>query len=421
MTPSLEDVRPTEDLIAPDGGRYVQLGELGRGGLGRVALVHDRRLGREIAIKQLVHRSSSSRKRFLREAQLTAQLEHPAIVPVYDVGVDAEGEPYYVMRRVSGETLAQRVGTVSTAADRLALVPVVLAAAEAVAFAHERGIVHRDLKPANILCGARGETTVIDWGLARRVGATFDSADLPPVRVVADGKAASVAPGETLSEAPDGASREAWSAAQVSPLHALRFDDLNPSDEANAVTQTGEVIGTPAYMPPEQAAGEPVDARADVYSLGATLYFVLSGVPPYVGGSGQVLRRVATEPPPELESCAPGVPSELVAIVRRAMAREPAGRYASAAELVTDLRRFLSGRLVAAHRYRPWSLAWWWLRRHRAIAAVMVVAALGLAAIGAASVQRIRSERGRAEASANRLRLLQARAELERDPTVAAA
>ena len=422
MDRSLADAASPDDLVAPEGGRYVHLGELGRGGLGKVALVRDRRLGREIAIKQLVHRSRASRARFRREAQLTAQLEHPAIVPVYDAGVDGAGEPYYAMRRVTGETLAQRVGAVSTPAERLSLVPVVLAAAEAVAYAHERGIVHRDLKPSNILCGARGETIVIDWGLARRVGSTFESP--PPL---APPPAAGSAPGETLSERPDGASWDAAAAVgddededDLAP-RALGSGDPAALDEAKVVTLTGEVIGTPAYMPPEQAAGEAVDARADVYALGATLYFVLSGAPPYAGASGQVLRRVMTEPPAELEARAPGVPAELGAIVRRAMAREPAERYATAAALVTDLRRFLSGRLVAAHRYRPWSLAWWWLRRHRAAAVVAVAATLALAAIAATSVQRIRRERGAAAASANRLRLLQARAELERDPTVAAA
>ncbi|HUQ06044.1 MAG TPA: protein kinase [Kofleriaceae bacterium] len=413
------------------------LGELGRGGLGKVALVRDRRLGREIAIKQLVHRSAASRARFLREAQLTAQLEHPAIVPVYDVGVDGDGEPFYAMRRVTGETLSQRVGTVTTAAERLALVPVVLAAAEAVAYAHERGIVHRDLKPSNILCGERGETTVIDWGLARRVGAPVEDLSSVPTAPTGSVDAGAAGPGETLSEAPDGASRDAASWDDDASPPDLRLDEMPPPevDEANVVTLTGEIIGTPAYMPPEQAAGEVVDARADVYSLGATLYFVLSGAPPYVGASGQVLRRVVSEPPDELEERAPGVPGALAAIVRRAMAREPGQRYANAGELVTDLRRFLSGRLVAAHQYRPWSLAWWWLRRHRAAAVVAVGAALALAAGSVASVQRIRRERGAAEhargvaqrerdaaaAGANRLRLLQARAELERDPTVAAA
>jgi len=162
------------ELTASEDARYDTVGELGRGGLGKVALVRDRRLGREVAIKQLVHRSASSRARFVREAQLTAQLEHPAIVPVYDAGVDRDGEPYYAMRKVTGETLAQKVNATATAAERLALVPHVLAAAEALAYAHERHIVHRDLKPSNILVGARGETIVIDWGLARHTGSPRD-------------------------------------------------------------------------------------------------------------------------------------------------------------------------------------------------------------------------------------------------------
>ncbi len=264
---------------------------------------------------------------------------------------------------------------------------------------------------------------MIDWGLARRVGAAIEPAAAAPA---GDARSAAMAvpPAETLSELPDGVSRD-WSAVDsFAPPHRLATDepgaDLDSGDE-RAVTLTGEVIGTPAYMPPEQAAGEPVGARADVYSLGATLYFVLAGVAPYAGLSGPVLRRVVTEAPPDLATHAAGVPAALAAIVRRAMARDAADRYAAAGELVSDLRRFLSGRLVAAHQYRPWTLAWWWLRRHRAVAAVAAAATLGLLVIGAASVQRIRREREAAAASANRLRLLQARAELERDPTVAAA
>ena len=414
-------------LRTPEARRYEASTELGRGGLGRVALAHDHRLGREVAIKQLAHPSPATRARFVREVQLTAQLEHPGIVPIYDAGVGDDGEPYYAMRRVSGETLSQRVAAATTGPDRLALVPHVLAAAEAVAYAHDRGIVHRDLKPSNILIGARGETIVIDWGVARRTTDPLAPAPVaiahaptaPVARPAGDGDAGSGdrPADETSSAAADGAT-------EVTPDDGV----TPPTVDSDVVTTAGEVVGTPAFMPPEQAAGAAVDARADVYALGATLYHVLAGSAPYGGSGRKVLTQVVAGPPVPLGERAPGTPPELIAIVERAMARAPEQRYPDASALVTDLRRFLTGRLVGAHQYRPWSLAWWWLRRHRAIALVVAGAALLLAGIGVASVLGIRDERrvarherDLAARSANRLRLLQARAELERDPTTAAA
>ena len=149
--------------------RFESRGEIGRGGMGRVEDAFDRALGRPVAIKHLLRGSDVDRARFEREARITARLEHPGIVPVHDAGRSADGTPYYVMRHVDGRPLSERVTAAVSLADRLALIPNVLAACDAIAFAHARGIVHRDLKPTNILVGPFGETLVIDWGLAREI------------------------------------------------------------------------------------------------------------------------------------------------------------------------------------------------------------------------------------------------------------
>lgn len=165
--------KPTESsAFDPPAERFDTVGEIGRGGMGRVDNAHDRALDRPVAIKHLLSTSPVDLARFEREARITARLEHPGIVPIHDAGRTAEGTPYYVMRRVDGQPLDQRVTRVL--AERLALIPNVLAACDAVAFAHSRRVIHRDIKPTNILVGPFGETLVIDWGLARQIDETDD-------------------------------------------------------------------------------------------------------------------------------------------------------------------------------------------------------------------------------------------------------
>ncbi|HSD90130.1 MAG TPA: serine/threonine-protein kinase, partial [Kofleriaceae bacterium] len=187
----------------PPGERFEPRGELGRGGMGRVDEAFDRALGREVAIKHMLSHSDVDLARFEREARITARLEHPGIVPIHDAGRSADGTPYYVMRRVDGQPLSELVDG-KPLADRLRLVPNILAACDATGFAHARGIVHRDIKPTNILIGPFGETLLIDWGLAREVE-----------------------------------SREAAAPSQP------------PSDPS--LTRAGTVAGTPGFMSPEQA------------------------------------------------------------------------------------------------------------------------------------------------------------------------
>jgi len=352
---------------------YAIVGEVARGGLGRILKAYDRRLGRSVALKELLHTSGDAAARFVREALVTARLQHPAIVPVYEAGHWTDGSPFYAMKLVSGRSLQEVIGQTRSLEERLALLPNMIAIAEAVAYAHSEGIVHRDLKPANVLVGSFGETVLIDWGLAKHIAEAGDSGD------------------PTLP-------------------YPVATQDL---------TIAGSVLGTPAYMAPEQARGTPADQRGDVYALGAMLYHLLSGGPPYSGNSAkEVLQKVAlASAPTPVEDSQPRAPPDLCAIVRKAMAPNPVDRYPTANELAADLKRFQTGQLVSAHVYSPLSLVLRWIARHRATVTVATVLALALIATAVVSVQRIVRERNRAEARTNELILMQARSSLESDPS----
>ncbi len=327
-------------------GRFEARGELGRGGMGRVDDAFDRALGRAVAIKHLLSASETGLARFAREARLTARLEHPGVVPIHDVGYGPDGAPYYVMRRVDGRPLAELVERTSLAA-RLALIPNLLAACDAVAFAHARGIVHRDIKPANILVGRFGETLVIDWGLAREL--------------------------------------EHDANASGSAL---------PTTDDEALTVAGSVAGTPGFMAPEQARGEAVDARADVFALGATLFFVLSGELLYAAASATELVSLAgAGRSPNWSALPAGVAADLRAIVVKAVASDAAERYADAGALAADLRRFVTGNLVAAHQYGAFARLVRFVRRHRTTVAIAAAAVIVLALVGGFSVRRVVAER----------------------------
>jgi WD40 repeat protein len=328
--------------------------EVARGGMGRIVSARDLRIGRPVAVKELLAKTATHAARFEREARVTARLQHPGIVPIYEIGRWANGTPFYSMRMVEGRTLRAALADRKTVAQRLALLPAVIKACEAVAFAHANQVIHRDVTPANIMVGDYGETVVIDWGLAK------DLAD----------------------DAPD----------DVIDAGPYRSEPRSAQD----LTVDGAVIGTAAYMPPEQAAGERVDARADVYALGAILYHVLAGHAPYRGNNDAVLAAVTSAPPPAIT--APGAPRDLVSIVEKAMARDPAGRYASAGELAAELVAFQAGRLVEAHRYSRGELVRRWMRRHRAAVVVSMVASAVLVSGGVLAVAKILGERDRAEA-----------------------
>ncbi len=329
------------------GGRYRVVGAIAAGGMGRVILAHDARLDREVAIKVV---RDPDRPQLLgrleRELAITARLQHPSILPVHDAGTTLAGEPFFVMPRVVGQSLQAAVAAAPGFAARLALVPAVARAVDAIAYAHDQGVLHRDLKPANVMLGAHGETLVIDWGLA--------------VAMHEAGRA----------EPPLGLARGSGDA-----------------------TATGAVLGTPGYMSPEQLRGDrTLDARTDVYGLGGILYHALVGGAPHAGAGGTRLAR----PRPVRVAC-PEVPVELAAIVERALAADPDARYRSAGELARELGRYLDGQLVGAHRYSLGELVRRFLARHRAWVIAGSIAVLTIAVIGAIAVRQVLASRAVAE------------------------
>ena len=169
---------PRPIAASDDPDRYEPVGEHARGGLGRIVRAVDKRLGRTVAVKELLRRNTSNETRFMREALITARLEHPGIVPVHEAGHWPNGDPYYVMKLVEGRTLKELIAEKSTMRDRLGLLPHVIAVADAVGYAHSEGVIHRDIKPSNVIVGAFGETMVVDWGLARDRKQDLPDADL---------------------------------------------------------------------------------------------------------------------------------------------------------------------------------------------------------------------------------------------------
>jgi eukaryotic-like serine/threonine-protein kinase len=358
---------PELDLPVVEAGAYEVRGELARGGMGRILEAWDRQHERPVALKVLLSPGGAAERRFVREIRLLARLSHPGIVPLYAAGRWTGGEPFFAMKLVAGRSLAEAAAAATTRAARLALLGHVVAASEALAYAHAHGILHRDLKPANVLVGDFGETVVIDWGLAKEL----DAADL--------------APGEDAAAAPE-------------------------------LTVAGRALGTPRTMAPEQARGATPDPRFDVYALGALLYHVLAGVPPYDGASArEVLGLLEAGPPAPIAERAPGLPVDLVAIVEKAMARRPADRYPDAGALARDLEAFMAGERVSAHAYSAPLLLARWARRHRAALTAAAVAAAALAATATLGVAAMVRERDRAAAARVAAERERAEAEAHRD------
>ncbi len=287
---------------ASPASRYVFLGEIARGGMGVVYLATDTVLNREVAVKALQDKYSAESpvaRRFLGEARITAQLQHPAIPAVHDLGTLPDGRPFLAMKLIKGDTLGDLLDArPDTAHDRGRFVADFEKVCQAVAFAHVKRVIHRDLKPANVMVGAFGEVQVMDWGLAKLLRS-------------ADGTESGDDPEETIT----------------SP--SSRSDIRVPeSDE----TQAGSVFGTPAFMPPEQAVGAvgQIDARSDVFGLGAILAVVLTGKPPYVGSGAEAVRVLAARGKLDdcyarLDRCA--ADPALVALCKRCLApNRPTGR-----------------------------------------------------------------------------------------------
>jgi serine/threonine-protein kinase len=306
------DTRPPPGT-APE--RYRFGGVLGEGGMGEVLLAHDEHIGREVAVKRIrsTEPTAEELSRFIREARVQGRLEHPAVVPVHDLAVDRDGRPFFVMKRLTGTTMLELLGRLRAggeADDAVARRRLLRAFADvclAVEFAHSRGIVHRDLKPANVMLGDFGEVYVLDWGVARALTDVDDPDD------------------------PSSAAR---------PFAAdLKLDTGD--------TLVGTVLGTPAYMAPEQLAGDRAGPAADIYALGCILYEIAAGVA--LHAHGRSVGAALTQPAALPSMHRPDAPPELDAICERATHIDPAARHGSARALGDAVQAFLDGdRDVAA-------------------------------------------------------------------------
>jgi tetratricopeptide (TPR) repeat protein len=301
--------------------RYHIGDEIARGGMGAIFKGRDIDLGRDIAVKVLLETHQGKTEfvqRFVEEAQIAGQLQHPGVTPVYELGQFADKRPYFTMKLVKGETLAALLAArPDSASDRARFVGVFAQVCQTLAYAHARGVIHRDLKPANIMVGAFGEVQVMDWGLAK---------------VLKEG-------GVTDEQT----SRERQRAAQLSVIQTQRSEGSGASESAT-VTQAGSVLGTPAYMAPEQARGavELVDARADVFGLGALLCEILTGEPPFTGKNAEAMRKAQTAQLDDafarLDGC--GADGELAGLARRCLAAEPWDRPRDAGEVAAAVTAY---------------------------------------------------------------------------------
>ncbi len=349
--------------------RYEFQGEVDRGGMGAILKIHDRHLNRRLAMKVLLDREPPQDEfeeklahqllgRFLEEAQVTSQLDHPGVVPVHELGLDQNGKAFFTMRLIRGRTAGAVFREVHDGGDDWTVtraLEVILKVCDTIAFAHSKGILHRDLKPENVMVGRFGEVYVMDWGLAKVLGQP-DPRDL---RIQPE------------------------DASAISLVDSARGRDAHEEAGSSVVSMDGQKLGTPSYMSPEQARSEDLDPRTDVYSIGAMLYELLAGRAPYTTPgvrkyAYRILEDVADGPPKRIEDIERDVPAELVAIVERAMERDREQRYGNVTALASDLRAYLDQRAVQAHRTGAVVELKLWVRRNKPLAASLAAAVLAI-------------------------------------------
>ncbi len=368
--------------------RFVVVDEIGRGGMGAVVRANDCEIRREVAVKYLLDQSNPANKaRFIEEAQVTGQLEHPNIVPVHEMGLDGDGRLFFAMKMVRGRSLKEIIDELRSAADSSVwslprLLGVLVNVCHAMAYSHSRGVVHRDLKPANIMVGDFGEVYVMDWGLAKVLRPTDSTSHFmppsakrtaeatePTVQFTPEDSTASTFSFDFLTSSPQGMASDGGLAS--GRVTTDRENDLS------ALTMDGSILGTPIYMPPEQAAGDvhAIDPRSDLYSLGAILYELLTLLPPVdkSGGHVAVLRRVVKGEIVTPQKRAPDrdraglISKELAAIAMKALALKAVDRYQTAEALRRDIELFLEGRSVSAKQDSAWEMAKKFVKRNKGL------------------------------------------------------
>jgi serine/threonine protein kinase/tetratricopeptide (TPR) repeat protein len=368
------------------GDRFRPIRPHARGGIGLVWVARDCELQRDVALKVIQPKYAErddQRTRFVLEAEITGKLEHPGIVPVYSLGRDADGRPYYAMRFIRGESLSAAIkrfhenrrkeaeaggkhALTSWGIEFRQLLGSFLDVCDTIDYAHSQGVLHRDLKPANIMIGRYGETLVVDWGLAKVIGKADQSAVQADV-------------------------------------------ELEPGSEpgasgASGETQQGVAIGTPAYMSPEQAKGaiDELGTASDVYSLGATLYELLTGQLAFPGDNvKETLAKVRKGDFPPPRAVCHSLPAPLDAICCKAMALAPQDRFASVRDLARDIEHWLADEPVTAYAERPFEQMARWFRQHRTWTYAAVATLIGIALVSIIAAVVIEGSRQR-EADARR-------------------
>ncbi len=390
--------------------RYALVTNFARGGLGQIWMANDNRLRREVAYKEMLPRALKNRdalERFLEEAQITGQLEHPSIMPIYDIGYQPNGAPYYSMKLVRGETLEKVIGQFHEMPkdhpDRSVqfrrLLKNFLDVCNALAFAHDRGVLHRDLKPLNIMIGAFGETIVLDWGLAKVMTVPVRQSDVAPVTT----STMSLSPdGETMHQTQSGSqmtnatqsgaslAAKTQTGASLSGTKKLVMTDVR---SAGTETMMGSIMGTPSYMPPEQAAGklDELDPRSDIYSLGGILYKLLTNQQPIEKGAiAEVLKRVRENIIIRPRHHDPAIHPALEAITLKALAKLREERYTTALDLAADVEAWMADEPVSCYE-DPWQVKVrrWAMKHKTAVISTGVGVAILLAVgLGAWELQR---------------------------------